>query len=121
MVRGLSVYLVILCGAWVLIPGRAAPRSQRSDHHCAAHDSPLEAGIGPVQLRGEEGVVIRDAEQLVARSAKPDSAKDPTMQKEMEAELAKVLDVSAIDWSKQMVLALRGNRGRSSIESPSIP
>src|SRR5262245_1580166 len=57
----------------------------------------------------DSGVVIRSAEELVAHSGKPDSAKDPTAQKAMEAELAKFLMVERIDWSKQMVLAVQGH------------
>src|SRR5262245_39037598 len=61
---------------------------------------------GPVQLKANDtGVVIRSAEELVARSSKPESAKDAAVQKTMEEELAKLLRVDAIDWKKQMVLA----------------
>lgn len=76
-----------------------------------AQDSPREASIGPVQLSTYGGVVIRSAEELVATSGKPGSAKDAAVQKEMSKELAKLLDVDAIDWSKQMVLAVRGEPG----------
>jgi len=77
----------------------------------SAYDSPVEASIGPVQLNEQGGVVIRGVEELVAMSGRPDSAKDAALQKELEAELAKVLAVPTIDWSKQMVLALRGQTG----------
>jgi formylglycine-generating enzyme len=66
-----------------------------------------------VQLKKtDSGVVIRSAEELVAHSTKPDSTKDPATQKAMEAELAKFLKVEAIDWSKQMVLAVQGHPTR---------
>ena len=45
------------------------------------------------------GYVIRSAEQLVALSSKADSAKDPAVQKEMETDLARLLQMDAIDWS----------------------
>jgi hypothetical protein len=77
----------------------------------SAQDSQRACNIGPVRLDGYGGVVIRSAEELVTHSGKPDSAKDPAVQKEMEAELAKLLQVEAIDWKKQMVLAVRGEAG----------
>jgi hypothetical protein len=77
----------------------------------SAQDSPRATSIGPVQLNDYGGVVIRSAEDLVAHSNKPDSAKDQAIQKEMAAELSKLLQVDAIDWSKQMVLAVRGEPG----------
>jgi hypothetical protein len=77
----------------------------------SAQDSPRAANIGPVQLNDFGGVVIRSAEELVAHSSKATSAKDPAVQKEVEAELVKLLEVDAIDWSKQMVLAVRGVPG----------
>ena len=52
-------------------------------------------------------MVIRSAKDLVTMSAKPDAA----LPKELEAELAKTLNVDAIDWNKQMVLAVRGTAG----------
>ena len=77
----------------------------------SAQDSPREANIGPVQLDTYGGVVIRSPEELVARSNKPDSAKDPAVQKAMTAELAELFQVDAIDWKTQMVLAVRGVPG----------
>jgi hypothetical protein len=77
----------------------------------SAQDSSRATNLGPVQLKDSGGVVIRSAEDLVAHSSKSDSAKDLAVQKQMDAELAKLLQVDAIDWSKQMVLAVRGERG----------
>jgi formylglycine-generating enzyme required for sulfatase activity len=79
-----------------------------------------------VQLKKQDsGVVIRSAEELVAHSNKPDSAKDSAVQKAMEAELAKFLNVEGIDWSKQMVLAVHGHftqggRGNIRFDVPKI-
>jgi hypothetical protein len=80
----------------------------------SAQDSTRATNLGPVQIKDSGGVVIRSAEDLVAHSSKPDSAKDLAVQKQTDAELAKVLQVDAIDWSKQMVLAVRGARGTMS-------
>jgi hypothetical protein len=77
----------------------------------SAQDSQRAASIGPVQLNDYGGVVIRSAEDLVSHSGKPDSAKDPAVQKAMQAELAKLFDVEAIDWKTHMVLAVRGVPG----------
>jgi len=112
MFRSLQAFVLSLFAAWVLLPGMLrADEARELSILAAAHDGPLEAGIGPVQLPNQGGVVIRNAHQLVALSARPDSAEDAALQKEMEAELAKILEVSAIDWSKQMVLAVRGQQG----------
>ena len=77
----------------------------------AAQDSSRAATIGPVQLDEPGTAVIRSAEELVALTNKPKSAKDVDVQKEMVAELAKVLQVEEIDWSKQMAIAVRGEPG----------
>ena len=62
--------------------------------------------------KDDSGVVIRSAQELVAHSPKPDSAKDPASQKEAEAALARALKVEKIDWSKQMILAVQGHPTR---------
>ncbi|MCE9560588.1 MAG: hypothetical protein K8U57_00905 [Planctomycetes bacterium] len=77
----------------------------------AAQDSPNAGNIGPVQLDQNAAVVIRNAEELVARSGKATAAKDAVVQKEMQSELAKLLQVEAIDWKTQMVVAVRGEPG----------
>jgi hypothetical protein len=77
----------------------------------SARDSSRAANIGPVQLEAPGSVVIRSAEELVALSSKAKFTKDPKVQKEMVAELAKLLQVDDIDWSTQMALAVRGEPG----------
>lgn len=77
----------------------------------SAQDSPRETSIGPIHLGSQGGVVIRSAEELVAYSSQPGSAKDAAIQKKIEAELAKTLGVEGIDWSKHMVVAVRGEPG----------
>src|SRR5262249_8768228 len=76
-----------------------------------AEDSPRATNIGPIQLENVGGVVIRSAEELVALSDKAKSAKDPAIQKETGAELARLLQVDAMEWAKQVVLAVRGEPG----------
>jgi hypothetical protein len=71
----------------------------------SAKETSREYRIGPVSFTNSSIVLIRSAEELVAASDKPASAKDPAVQKEMTAALAKVLKVEAIDWKKQMVVA----------------
>jgi hypothetical protein len=106
-----------LSAACLVVAIAVLPASLRADVAkelkiiASAHDSSAAATIGPVQLNDYGGVVIRSAEALVASSNKAKSAKDAAIQKEIEAELAKLLDVDAIDWSKQMVLAVRGEPG----------
>jgi sulfatase modifying factor 1 len=71
------------------------------------------------------GVILRSAEELVAHSDKPDSAKDPAVQKATESELAKFLKVESIDWEKHMVLAVQGHathgeHGTIKFDTPTI-
>ena len=63
--------------------------------------------------------------ELVALSSKPDSAKDPKAQKEAESALAMRLNVESIDWSKRMILAVkgrptRGEHGSIRFDAPKI-
>jgi hypothetical protein len=112
MSRGLQlrVACLALTCAVLQVPLRAEDASEVKII-ASAQDSPRAASIGPVQLHAYGSVVLRSAEELVAHSSKATSAKDPGVQKEVEAELAKLLDVDAIDWSQQMVLAVRGEPG----------
>jgi hypothetical protein len=112
MSRGLQLCVAYLVAAWVILTATArAEDAKELKIIASAQDSPRAANIGPVQLNDYGGVVIRSTEELVALSSKAKSAKDPAVQKETEAELAKLLEVDAIDWSKQMVLAVRGEPG----------
>jgi hypothetical protein len=95
----------------VLIPTVRADDARELKIIATAQDSPRAANIGPVQLDSFGGVVIRSPEELVAASSKAESAKDAAVQKELTAELAKLLQVDGIDWSQQMVVAVRGEPG----------
>jgi hypothetical protein len=74
-----------------------------------AKDDARSASFGPFLLK-TDGVVIRSAEDLVGLTARAKSAKDPAVQKEQEAELAKLLKVETVDWKKQMVLGVIGEK-----------
>ena len=112
MSPGLLLRVACLAAACALLPAPLhAEDAPEVKIIASAQDSPRAANIGPIQLNDFGGVAIRSAEELVAHSSKATSAKDPAAQKEVEAELAKLLDVDAIDWSKQMVLAVRGVPG----------
>src|SRR5689334_13591706 len=103
----------MLSAACLLATGAAlVPLALRADEpkepKVVASASSAEPSL--VRLKKDDsGVVIRSAEELVAHSGKPDSAKDPAVQKAAEAELAKFLKVESIDWGKQMVLAVQGH------------
>jgi len=100
---------VIACAVFAA-PARAE-EARAVEIIASAQDSSSAVSIGPVLLEAPGGYVIRSATQLVALSSKADSAKDAGVQKEIEAELARLLQMDAIDWSKQMVLAVRGEPG----------
>lgn len=108
MVR--SVQLVAVCVVVACSVGQAG-EGKEWKVIATAQDSQRECDIGPVRLNAYGGVVIRSGEELVARSGKPAAAKDPATQNAMTVELAKLLDIDSIDWSKQMVLAVRGEPG----------
>jgi hypothetical protein len=101
--------LVVACAVF-LAPLRAED-AKEVQIIASAQDSSRAANIGPVQFEAPGSVVIRSAEELVALSSKAKFAKDPKVQKEMVAELAKLLQVDDIDWSTQMALAVRGEPG----------
>jgi sulfatase modifying factor 1 len=96
-----------LAAAWAVVPMalRAEEPKGLTITASASASNPLMVRL----KKDDSGVVIRSARDLVAHSSKPDSAKDPAVQKAMESELAKFLNVETIDWGKQMVLAVRGH------------
>jgi hypothetical protein len=112
MLLRLPLVALGLLAALVIIPAQAPAEDARElAVIAAAQDSPTAGAIGPVRLDRYGGVVIRSPEELVAHSDKPDAAKDSTVQNEKAAELAKILQVEAIDWKTQMVVAVRGEPG----------
>ena len=107
--QGFIANLVVACTA---LPGLLhAEEARELKIIASAQDSPRAASIGPVRLEAPGSVVIRSAEELAALSSKAKSAKDAAVQKEMESELARLLEVDGIDWSKHMALAVRGEAG----------
>src|SRR5262245_29180468 len=99
----------ILAIALVLLPAMVRGDDKDVKIIATATDNSASARMGPLYLK-REGVVLRNAEDVVALSSKPKSAKDPAVQKQMEADLAKILKVDAIDWSKQMVVGIIGEK-----------
>lgn len=110
MLRSLKLWVACVAVACASLP-LCAEDARELKIIASAQDSQRAENIGPVQLNEFGGVVIRNAQDLVIYSSKPDSANDPAVQKELQSELAKLLHVDAIDWSKQMVLAVRGEPG----------
>jgi hypothetical protein len=109
MLRGPLLSVALLAVAWLVLsaPAHAEDAKELKPIATAKDLYSRSASIGSFQLK-REGVVIRSAEELVALTGKAKSAKDPAVQKEMEAELAKLLKVDAIDWNKQIVLGVIG-------------
>ncbi|HEX3151445.1 MAG TPA: hypothetical protein VHR66_25430 [Gemmataceae bacterium] len=108
MSRVRTLALACLTLAWLILSTVARCDEPKDIKPIAsAEDMERTSRFGPIHLT-KVGVVIRSAEELVAQSPRPETAKDPKVQKEMEAEMAKVLKVDAIDWKKQMILGVVG-------------
>src|SRR5262245_11506402 len=106
MSRCLQLSVAFLAAAWLVLPATALAEDAKKLKPIATAKSDSRDGrLGPFEIK-RHGVAVRSAEELVMLSSKPESAKDPKVQKEMEAELAKLLKVDAIDWNKQMVIAV---------------
>jgi hypothetical protein len=67
---------------------------------------------GPIAYRPGLHLVIRSAEELVARSGTPQRSRDRAAQEEMSAALARLFGVGAIDWDRQMVVGVMTGGGR---------
>lgn len=99
--------LLLVQGTPGKVPANRADDARELKTIAAAKDSSRTSSFGPFLLT-RTGLVLRSAEELVALTSKAKTAKDPAVQKEMEAELVKLLKVDKIDWSKQIVLAVIG-------------
>ncbi|MCE9560589.1 MAG: hypothetical protein K8U57_00910 [Planctomycetes bacterium] len=96
---------VCLVGAWLVLSTPALADDDKDVKPIAtAMTASRDGRFGPFEIN-RNGVAIRSAEELVALTTKAKLAKETAVQKEMEAELAKLLKVESIDWSKQMVIA----------------
>jgi hypothetical protein len=107
MSRGLQFCVAGLVAVAILPATTRAQDVKAVKPIATAKGDSRDGRLGPFEIK-RNGVVIRSAEELVALSSKAKSATDPEVQKEMEAELAKLLKVETIDWKKQMVLAVIG-------------
>jgi hypothetical protein len=98
-----------LIAAWVLLPAMvfAQDPTKELKSIATAKDRERTSNFGPFWVK-RPGVIIRSAEDLVGLTNNPKAAKDPMVQKGMEAVLAKLLKVESIDWSKHMVLGVIG-------------
>jgi len=106
MSRCLQLSVAFLAAAWLVLPATALAEDAKKLKPIATAKSDSRDGrLGPFEIK-RHGVAVRSAEELVMLSSEAKSAKDPKVQKEMEAELAKLLKVDAIDWNKQMVIAV---------------
>jgi hypothetical protein len=108
MFHCLKVSIAGLVVAWLMVTTPAGAEDTKELKPIATiKDDKRSVNIGSFELE-TTGVVVRNAEELVALTSKAKSAKDPAVQKEMETELAKLLKVEAIDWDKQIVLGVIG-------------
>src|SRR5262245_4513558 len=112
MFRGPQLAVAFLT-AWLILPAvaRAEDPKELKPIATAKGDS-RDGRLGPFEIK-RHGVAIRSAEELVGLTSKAKSATDAAVQKEMEAELAKLLKVESIDWKKQMVIAVISQRFES--------
>jgi hypothetical protein len=116
MFHRLQLSIAWLVVAWLMLPVPAGAEDTKELKPIATVKTKTDsAHIGSFLLQ-TDGVVVRSAEELVALTDKKKSAKDPEVQKEMEAELAKLLKVETIDWNKQIVLGVIGE-GFDSLKS----
>src|SRR5262249_3086042 len=96
MSRSLLLAVTCLVAPWAAL----LPLTLRAEEPTAPKILASASDPNPVLVRlkkEDSSVVIRSAEELVAHSSKPDSAKDPAAQKAAEAELVKRLNVESID------------------------
>lgn len=93
-----------LVGAWLGLFTTVHAEDNDAKPIATATGKSRDGRIGPFEI-DRNGVAIRSAEALVSLTTKAKLAKDSAVQKEMEAELAKLLKVESIDWSKHMVIA----------------
>ena len=108
MFRSTTQSVAGLVMTWTILTAPARAEDARELKPIAsAKDNERSSTIGSFYLR-KDGVVIRSAEELVALTGKEKARKDPAVQKAMEAELARLLKVEAIDWNKQIVLGIIG-------------
>jgi hypothetical protein len=97
-----------LAAAWAVLPGPLRAEDARD----LKPEAKLVRGHGPLAFKRRVNLVIRSAEELVAKSSKPGDCKDRKVQQEMSAALAGLCKVDAIDWDRQMVVAIMAGGGR---------
>jgi hypothetical protein len=112
MSRGLQLCIACVVAVAILPATTRAQDARHVKPIATAKGDSRDGRLGPFEIK-RNGVVVRNAEELVALSSKAKSATDSAVQKEMEVELARLLKVETIDWKKQMVLAVISERFES--------
>jgi hypothetical protein len=90
---------------WLIVTAIAVADDKEVKPIATAKDADRTASLGPIRLE-KDGIVIRGAEELVARTDRAKDAKDPAVQREIAAQVAKLLKVEAIDWKEQMLVGI---------------
>jgi hypothetical protein len=106
--RCLQLGVAYLVAAWAVPP--ASVRAE--DVKDLKPGAKIVMAQGPLAHRPQLHLVLRSAEELVANSSQPLKSKDPDVQREMSSALTRLFDVPAIDWDKQMVVAIMTGGGR---------
>jgi hypothetical protein len=118
MLRCLQLAVVCLVAAWAILPAALGAEEVKD----LKPGAKIVMDHGPIAYKLQVNLVIRSAEELVANSGTPLKSKDREVQQEMSAALAKLFNVDAIDWDKQMVVGImtgggRGDAGHLAFES----
>jgi hypothetical protein len=108
MSRCLHLAIACLVAAWAVPP--ASPRAE--DVKDLKPGAKIVMAQGPLAYRPQLRLVIRSAGELAANSSQPLKSKDREVQREMSSALARIFDVPAIDWDKQMVVGIMTGGGR---------
>src|SRR5690242_10263350 len=102
MSRCLQLAIVCLLAAWAILPAPLGAEGVKD----LKPGAKIVMGHGPLAYKPQLHLVIRSAEELVAKSSKPLKSKDREVQREVSSALAELFKVHAINWDKQMVVGI---------------
>jgi hypothetical protein len=108
MPRSLQLAVACLAAAWAVLPAPLGAEEAKDLKPGAR----IVMAPGPLAYKPRLRLVIRSAEEFVAHSSRPRKSRDRAVQQEMSAALAKLFKVDAIDWDRQMVVAIMTGGGR---------